>query len=772
MSFNVGPRTISAIGGSIKRVGNYRIHTFPSELVTDGLVLNLDAGDPRSYPGSGTTWTDLSGNGNTGINTSSVTYSNTNGGVLSYTGDGGVRTSVSNSTTTSSFTNQITVSIICSSNNASGYRSPLMKSSNNSWIDGFGFYQFNENFTFFINTFNGTGSLTTPQTSFGLTHWVGTYDGNNVRLYRNGVLVATSAAFTQNISNSSAPLYIGDGGGTGYNWNGTILSTQINNRALSAAEVVQNYDALKVRYTSYTNTFTPLCGGGSGKVEVLCVAGGGGGQNYYYGGGGGAGGLLYNSAFSINSNSQVSVTVGAGGTGGSSNGGNTTFSTLNSIGGGTGATSGGSGGGASSVSGTGGAGTSGQGFSGATGSVVSGGGGGGAGGPGLQATSTNTQSGGPGLQFSISGTPQFYAGGGAGAMNANYNYFVGRGGSDVGGNAAGDFNGPTVQAINAIPNTGSGGGGGCWNNTTIGSNGSNGIVIVRYPATDYNIELLIVGGGGGGGRPYGGGGGAGGLIYYSSYPVSSGTKYTVTVGTGGLGYGDISTASDGRGSNGNNSIFGPLVAFGGGGGGAWVDDNPTSGNSGGSGGGGGAKNDSTIGASGGFGVSGQGNSGGQGRRYLNGGGGGGGGAGGAGQSSAVATTGGSGGIGLVYSIVGTSTYYAGGGAGGVGSNTGTFTAGSGGLGGGGNGGFSVNGTIQASGQNGTANTGGGGGGAGGTGQGSNAGTTGNGGNGGSGIIIIAYQGPQRGIGGTVDTTSRPGYTLHRFTTTGTDFFIP
>ena len=67
MSFNVGPRVVSATGGSIKRVGNYRIHTFPSELVTDGLVLNLDAGDPRSYPGIGTSWTDLSGNGNSGL---------------------------------------------------------------------------------------------------------------------------------------------------------------------------------------------------------------------------------------------------------------------------------------------------------------------------------------------------------------------------------------------------------------------------------------------------------------------------------------------------------------------------------------------------------------------------------------------------------------------------------------------------------------------------------------------------------------------------------
>ena len=85
MSFNVGPRTISATGGSIKRVGNYRVHTFPSELVSDGLVLNLDAGDPRSYPSSGTTWTDLSGSGNTGT-LSTCTYNNGNGGALVFNG--------------------------------------------------------------------------------------------------------------------------------------------------------------------------------------------------------------------------------------------------------------------------------------------------------------------------------------------------------------------------------------------------------------------------------------------------------------------------------------------------------------------------------------------------------------------------------------------------------------------------------------------------------------------------------------------------------------
>jgi len=85
MSQHIGPRTISAIGGSVKRVGNYRVHTFPSELVTDGLVLNLDAGDPRSLdlPNLNmTTWTDLSGNGYNGTLIDSPVYSNADGGSL------------------------------------------------------------------------------------------------------------------------------------------------------------------------------------------------------------------------------------------------------------------------------------------------------------------------------------------------------------------------------------------------------------------------------------------------------------------------------------------------------------------------------------------------------------------------------------------------------------------------------------------------------------------------------------------------------------------
>jgi len=55
-------------------------------VIQDGLVLALDAGSERSYPGSGTTWTDLSGNGNNGSLVNGVGYNSSNGGSLSFDG--------------------------------------------------------------------------------------------------------------------------------------------------------------------------------------------------------------------------------------------------------------------------------------------------------------------------------------------------------------------------------------------------------------------------------------------------------------------------------------------------------------------------------------------------------------------------------------------------------------------------------------------------------------------------------------------------------------
>ena len=55
-------------------------------IVTNGLVLALDAADRNSYPGSGTTWTDVSGNGNNGTLTNGPTFNSANGGCIVFDG--------------------------------------------------------------------------------------------------------------------------------------------------------------------------------------------------------------------------------------------------------------------------------------------------------------------------------------------------------------------------------------------------------------------------------------------------------------------------------------------------------------------------------------------------------------------------------------------------------------------------------------------------------------------------------------------------------------
>ena len=249
-------------------------------------------------------------------------------------------------------------------------------------------------------------------------------------------------------------------------------------------------------YHTFTSsgTFTPKQ---NLTCDYLVVAGGAsGGTNV--GGGGGAGGLRctvgatggggsLESPLSLTAQAYT-VTIGAGGAGQTTFGGNgnsgsnSVFSTITSTGGGFGnsgggtAGSGGSGGGGSGDAGTGGAGTTNQGYAGGTGksggSYV-GAGGGGAGAVG-QTPATNTSAvgnGGNGVATTISGTSTYYAGGGGGARDAVSSQ--GSGGLGGGGNAT--YGGTSVAGT---ANTGGGGGG---NHNGSGSgNGGSGIVIVRY----------------------------------------------------------------------------------------------------------------------------------------------------------------------------------------------------------------------------------------------------------------------------------------------------
>ena len=793
MGFNIGTKIVKATGGSISRVGNHRIHQFPGEYVTDGLCLYVDSThhdslDMHSESGhdAGTIY-DLSGNGRHGTITN-MPYNNLTGTTsLKHNDFGSNGSYIEFSHVETPFTNLLTTELLVRISNhpgGSSYDSLWQKGSNwNSANTDAGLHLIYGALRYhFGDHWQGNGTTYT-ETNLTLGKWYHivtsseNLQGRNSRLYVNGVLVGANPCdgtagrgpYTGPTSTSALTINKGSGGGH----NGEFGLFRTYNRQLSDEEVLQNFNSIKTRihgnYSNYNvSTFTPTCSGNKGKVEVLAVGGGGSGGNDVGGGGAGAR-ALYNSSFTIDSGVGMGVTIGVGATsadgssdGHGGNGGTSRFSTLTALGGNGGygraggkSYAGWNGGGSSYNSSTGvppdGAGGE-KGYAGGnTGNPNAGncgcGGGAGAGsvgGNGVGGSGGKGGDGGDGVAYSISGTSKYYAGGGGGSFY-NVTYAGGLSGSGVGGRGSGGSVSGGDFSTTGVPRTGSGGGGGFSSNVKSGGHGSEGCVIVRYPAEDYNIELLIVAGGGGGGAGHqsdaaGGGGGAGGLLYYSKVPVSSGKNYKVWVGEGG----DKSSDNSKHASNGKNSFFDDKVAIGGGGGGSTRDSSAVP-----SGGSGGAAGSDVSPNTGGTGIDGQGHKGGD--NATGNAGAGGGGASEAGEDApSTNTTSGAGGDGLAYSISGSSVTYAGGGGGGK-YQEGSGSAGAGGAGGGGAGGKGANGNA------GTAGLGGGGGGGGKTGS-----TPKIGANGGTGVVYVAYKGPQRGTGGTIDITSRPGYTIHKF----------
>lgn len=239
-------------------------------------------------------------------------------------------------------------------------------------------------------------------------------------------------------------------------------------------------------------------------VDYLVVAGGGsGGYNVNYqegcGGGGGGGvrssvsptggGASAESPLSLFAQSYT-VTVGAGGTGGTTpaNGGNSVFASITSTGGGRGSnagvsetsSTGGSGGGARGFYSNESAGTTGQGYAGGN-SSTSGRGGGGGGAGEVGATGAASGNGGVGVLNSISGTATYYGGGGGGGGYYVSPTTAGSGGAG-GGGTGGTGSSGNVNGSAGTANTGGGGGGagGGGTGTRNAGAGGSGIVIIRY----------------------------------------------------------------------------------------------------------------------------------------------------------------------------------------------------------------------------------------------------------------------------------------------------
>lgn len=228
---------------------------YSPKIVTDGLVLYLDAANRYSYPGSGTTWSDISRGGKNGTLTNGPTYSSADGGSIVFDGtDDCVQ--LGNASNFILNPIGITIESWCKTNVDNQYRK-LFTTINSGTQSITGVYfslgpngAFGEYYPYYlgIKTDVGTQSAiyTLPISTTRYNHLLGTYNGTSINLYLNGSLVATQAQTGNIITTGIARI-------SGYDnnsesWNGNISTVKIYNRALSATEVLQNYNATKTRF--------------------------------------------------------------------------------------------------------------------------------------------------------------------------------------------------------------------------------------------------------------------------------------------------------------------------------------------------------------------------------------------------------------------------------------------------------------------------------------------------------------------------------------------
>lgn len=232
---------------------NFAVATTFPKISTEGLVLHLDAGQQNSYKGSETTWTDLSGNTNTGTLTGGINYSSNNGGYLTITD--GVRYVSIAQTSVLTYPGDFTMeSWFMITHQPDGTFPSAIFSA---WDSGP--LSTNSRFIVYVSSLyqlvaqlKGQNTDVIHQTSISLNTWyhVALVRSSSVfSTYLNTVPSTQTGTSSTNLTSVLDTLIGYYSSASGYSIKGRVAVYRVyNNRALTATEIMQNFNTIRGRF--------------------------------------------------------------------------------------------------------------------------------------------------------------------------------------------------------------------------------------------------------------------------------------------------------------------------------------------------------------------------------------------------------------------------------------------------------------------------------------------------------------------------------------------
>ena len=225
-----------------------------TSIVSTGLQLYLDAGNASSYPGSGTTWTDLSGNGKNYTLTNGPTYSSSNGGIITFAGASSQYATSAATLFNSTTFNTYTMNLWAYPTGAGNFVQVNGQATPNTAYH-YSAIEISAGGTISFGQWTGSLPVTTIATSTqSLNAWynlVITYNGTTATAYVNGTSVgSTNIIWSSPGANTFMALMAIDttNMGTGAYASGSLGAFMVYNRGLTADEVTTNFNALRSRY--------------------------------------------------------------------------------------------------------------------------------------------------------------------------------------------------------------------------------------------------------------------------------------------------------------------------------------------------------------------------------------------------------------------------------------------------------------------------------------------------------------------------------------------